>query len=130
MTKLTLISVSIFTGLDTLLGIVFTGISNPDNVAGVIIVALVLKVLWSSGLIALSFMLWRTSQTVYVTLLAFHDFLIDYRQTPRSKMLKRHMPKMEAVVEEASMYEQSAMGGSVLSPNSSSINTVPGSIVL
>jgi hypothetical protein len=40
------------------------------------------------------------------------------------------MPKMEAVVEEASMYEQSAMGASILSPNSSSINTLPGSIVL
>ena len=40
------------------------------------------------------------------------------------------MPKMEAVVEEASMYEQSAMGGSILSPNNSSINTVPGSIVM
>ena len=40
------------------------------------------------------------------------------------------MPKMEAVVEEASMYEQSAMGGSILSPLNSSINTVPGSMVM
>jgi hypothetical protein len=40
------------------------------------------------------------------------------------------MPSMEAVVEEASMYEQSAMGASMLSPMSSSINTLKGSIVM
>jgi len=45
------------------------------------------------------------AQESYTNLLAFHDFLIDYRQTPRSKMLKRHMPEMEAVVEEASFLE-------------------------
>jgi hypothetical protein len=60
-TKITLISVIIFTSLNTLLGVVFIGISAPDNQAGVIIIALVLKVLWSGGLIALSFMIWRTS---------------------------------------------------------------------
>ena len=34
------------------------------------------------------------------------------------------MPDMDAVVEEPSMYEQSAMAASVLSPKSSSINSV------
>jgi hypothetical protein len=36
---------------------------------------------------------------------AFHDFLIEFRQTPRSKMLRRHMPKLDAVVEENSIFE-------------------------
>ena len=32
----------------------------------------------------------------------FHDFLIYYKQTPRTKLLRRHLPDMEAVVEESS----------------------------
>lgn len=32
--------------------------------------------------------------------LAYHDFLIDYRATPRSKMLRKHLPSLDAVVEE------------------------------
>lgn len=55
MTRISLIGVSITTSLNTILGIVFVGISKPGNDAGVIVVALVLKVLWSAGLIALCF---------------------------------------------------------------------------
>ena len=47
-------------------------------------------------------------------MLVYHDFLIEYRQTPRSKILRKHLPLMEAVVEEESKYEQSAL--SVYSP--------------
>ncbi len=43
----------------------------------------------------------RASQSI----LEFHDFLIDYRQTPRSKILRRHFPILEAIVEESSAYE-------------------------
>jgi len=60
-TKITMIGVTIFTSINTLLGIVFIGISILDHGAGTIIVALFLKVLWSGGLIALSFTIWRTS---------------------------------------------------------------------
>ena len=38
-------------------------------------------------------------------MLAFHDFLVAYKQTPRSKILKRHLPKLDAVVEEDSRLE-------------------------
>lgn len=47
-------------------------------------------------------------------MIAYHDFLIEYRQTPRSKILRKHLPSMDAVVEEESKYEQSAL--SVYSP--------------
>jgi len=39
------------------------------------------------------------------------------------------MPQMEAVVEEASIYEHSALGGSVMSPMNSSINTGSNSLI-
>jgi hypothetical protein len=40
-------------------------------------------------------------------MLEFHDFLIEYKQTPRSKILRRHLPKLDAVVEEDSILEYS-----------------------
>lgn len=40
-------------------------------------------------------------------MLAFHDFLVEYKQTPKSKMFKRHIPQMSGIAEEASFYEQS-----------------------
>jgi hypothetical protein len=47
----------------------------------------------------------KQSAHAYVSILNFHNFLIEYRQTPRSKILRRHLPDMEAVVEESSQYE-------------------------
>jgi len=51
------------------------------------------------------FLTYRQCKSCEVSALAFHDFLIDYKATPRSKLLRKHMPSMEAVVEEASFYE-------------------------
>ena len=39
-------------------------------------------------------------------MLVYHDFLIEYRQTPRSKILRKHLPSMEAVVEEESTKDE------------------------
>lgn len=50
----------------------------------------------------------RVSVDVALNIHSFHDYLIDYRQTPKSKMLRRHLAPMEAITEEASVYEQSA----------------------
>ena len=53
----------------------------------------------------------------------FHDFLIYYKQTPRTKLLRRHLPDMEAVVEESSQYEQSAVSRKDLEKHNISINS-------
>jgi hypothetical protein len=64
----------------------------------------------------------QTAFSCHEKILAFHDFLVTYRQTPRSKILRRHLPSMEAVVEEQSQYEQSAISMSDPSFSSSSLN--------
>jgi len=51
----------------------------------------------------------RIADQCQVQIIAYHDFLISYRQTPRSKILKKHLPSLDAVVEELSMFEQSVM---------------------
>lgn len=45
-------------------------------------------------------------------MLEFHDFLVEYKQTPKSKMFRRHIPQMSGIAEEASFYEQSIIGSS------------------
>jgi hypothetical protein len=42
-------------------------------------------------------------------LIAYHDFLINYKQTPRSKILKKYLPNLSAVVEEVSILEASKL---------------------
>ena len=103
--KVAFFSLSILTFLETLLGIIFLGIANPRWPGAAIFIALLVHVPWSGSLIYVSLLQWRASQNCVSCMLIFHDFLIEYRQTPRSKMLRKHLPKMEAVVEEASAYE-------------------------
>lgn len=42
-------------------------------------------------------------------MLQFHDYLIEYRLTPRSRVLRKHLPKMTMVLEEDSNMDQSSM---------------------
>ena len=42
-------------------------------------------------------------------ILLFHDYLISYRLTPRSRIMRKHLPKMSMVLEEESNLEQSMM---------------------
>ena len=41
------------------------------------------------------------------TMLKFHDYLIEYRLTPRSRILRKHLPKMTMVLEEESNMDYS-----------------------
>ena len=55
------------------------------------------------------FILYRKVKTAVVTMIKFHDYLIEYRLTPRSRILRKHLPKMSMVLEEESNMDQSSM---------------------
>lgn len=42
-------------------------------------------------------------------MLVFHDYLISYRLTPRSRIMRKHLPKLSMVMEEDSAYEASSI---------------------
>ena len=42
-------------------------------------------------------------------MIKFHDYLIEYRLTPRSRILRKHLPKMSMVIEEESQMDQSSI---------------------
>ena len=55
------------------------------------------------------FWAWRLSKNALKTILEFHDYLISYRLTPRSRILRKHLPRMTMVIEEESICDQSSM---------------------
>jgi hypothetical protein len=57
----------------------------------------------------------KDTRKSHVSILTFHDFLIDFRHSPRSKALRRHLPSsMVAVAEVQSAFEASNYGSSYL----------------
>lgn len=80
-----------------------------DSGAGVICLYLFVDTVCYALMTVYVYKFYRDAQQCELALIAYHDFLINYRQTPRSKILKRHMPELAAVVEEESMFEQSQM---------------------
>ena len=55
------------------------------------------------------FWAWHLSKNALKTILEFHDYLISYRLTPRSRILRKHLPRMTMVIEEESICDQSSM---------------------
>jgi len=66
----------------------------------------------------LMYLLWRESIKCEKALLAFHDFLVSYRQTPRSRLFKKHLPSMEPILEDESHLEKSATQSFIGAPES------------
>ena len=91
---------------------------------GPLLLALFFHVLMGCSTLAFIYYTYLSSIRCYESVLNFHDFLINYRQTPRSKILRKHLPSMEAVVEEASMYEQSMISLQKSQSNISNSNTI------
>ena len=55
------------------------------------------------------FWAWTLSKRALKTILEFHDYLIAYRLTPRSRILRKHLPRMTMVIEEESSMDQSSI---------------------
>ena len=52
---------------------------------------------------ALAFLVtYRQISAALKKMIEFHDYLIQYRLTPRSRILRKHLPKMQMVLEEES----------------------------
>lgn len=52
---------------------------------------------------------YRKVKKALMIMLQFHDYLIEYRLTPRSRILRKHLPKMTMVLEEESNMDQSSI---------------------
>jgi hypothetical protein len=89
---------SIVAGIETV--IMLQSVSKSCATIGTLCIIL-------SGLIAttISVFTWHSTQRLSKRLNTFHDFITTYRQTPISKIRRRHFPLLDAVEEEASQFE-------------------------
>jgi len=58
--------------------------------------------------------LMRVVNQCMAKMVEFHDYLINYKQTPRSRMFKRYRPPLEQIAEIDSQYEQTEAGQSIM----------------
>ena len=52
---------------------------------------------------------WWLANDSLKQMMVFHEYLVNYRLTPRSRILRKHMPKMEAIAEQESAMESSSI---------------------
>lgn len=103
-----LIVFSVLEAITLLIAVIYTAKYNGLSTYALMMVMVILLHFMQIALtILLVYFTYRASIEADKEVLAFHDFLIQYRQTPRSKILRRHLPSLDAVVEEASAFEQS-----------------------
>ena len=51
----------------------------------------------------------KRCKSIVDIMIKFHDYLIAYRLTPRSRIIRKHLPKLSMVLEEESNMDQSSM---------------------
>ncbi len=95
--------------LSLLIYILYLYQSSP----GFIMITLTLVLVTDVLQVGLLFFVYKQAQSCERLMIEFHDFLLSYRQSPRSKILRRHRTTLEAVVEEESNAEYSAMGSQI-----------------
>jgi len=84
-------------------GITAEDIKSKGNVASM--VSSLFELIFFSFEFFLFFFAYILSKRALVTMLEFHDYLITYRLTPRSRIFRKHMPRMTMVIEEESDYD-------------------------
>ena len=92
--------------------LLLTGIYTFTGGAGFVCLSLLFTLIFDALQLAVVFFYRRLAIKSEESFLTFHDFLIDYRASPRTKMLKRHKPNLDMVIEEESRYEQSQLANS------------------
>lgn len=94
--------VIVFSALET-----FSG--SSDKILAAQVVAILIQLMISSGALFFFVVLYKKTGECLKTMLEFHDYLIQYRLTPRSRILRKHLPRMTMVLEEDSNMDASSM---------------------
>lgn len=72
------------------------------------VLAIVLQILFYLGEVSCFYMVKIRIKKAVVTMICFHDYLVVYRLTPKSRVLRKHLPKMSIVIEEESNIDNSS----------------------
>ena len=83
-------------------------LNEKNDIANGLIV--VFQLIFYNGQAIGFYMIFKRVREALETMIKFHDYLIEYRLTPRSRILRKHLPKMSMVIEEESNMDQSSIG--------------------
>lgn len=75
-----------------LLQLLFTILYLSGSGVGAVFMGIGIHLVWGTGAVIFSRITWTLTVRCNIAVLAFHDFLINYKSTPRSKILRRHLP--------------------------------------
>jgi len=94
---------------ETKASLVSQGINPDDFKQGVDTVLVVLYGLVAAGIILLTVLYVKEVKKYTQAMVSFHVFLTNYRQTPRSRFIRKYQPQMEPLYEENSAFEKSVL---------------------
>lgn len=93
--------------VQAIISILINSLYLSHSGATTIVVGIIVHAVIGISSVLLARYTWVIGVRCHESVLNFHDYLINYKSTPRSKILRRHLPSMDAVVEELSAFEQS-----------------------
>jgi hypothetical protein len=73
------------------------------------VIAILIQLLFYVGEAMAFLVTYNQISSTHSTMIQFHDYLIQYRLTPRSRILRKHLPKMTMVLEEESNMDTSSI---------------------
>ena len=129
-TNYCLISFSAFGIIHSIFVIIYAtslDIKDPDNLYENLenkkrtstALSIAIQVLFFFGESYAFFILYNRIKAALTSMMEFHDYLTAYKLTPRSRILKKHLPSMSMVMEEESNLDQSVMTGAPPKSNKS-----------
>ena len=99
----TIVSIAFF-----LINIIYF-IMNVEGARSALILLVILLGIAISAQVILFVGFWWLANESLKQMMQFHEYLVNYRLTPRSRILRKHMPKLDAIIEQESAMESSSI---------------------
>ena len=99
----TIVSVAFF-----LINVIYF-IMNIEGARSALILLIILLGIAISAQVILFVGFWWLANESLKQMMQFHEYLVNYRLTPRSRILRKHMPKLDAIIEQESAMESSSI---------------------
>ena len=84
-------------------------IMNVEGARSALILLVILLGIAISAQVILFVGFWWLANESLKQMMQFHEYLVNYRLTPRSRILRKHMPKLDAIIEQESAMESSSI---------------------
>ena len=99
----TIVSIAFF-----LINVIYFFMNIEGARSALILLGILLGITISAQVILFVGFWWLANESLK-QMMIFHEYLVNYRLTPRSRILRKHMPKLDAIIEQESAMESSSI---------------------